>query len=610
MKRSLKISSGLARTLVERGLALEIDGLLVPALRGGDPAADLPFPAIPEDFAALDAEALDEFIAATADAIARVTGAPAEFVSEAVSASALYAAAEESVEALEDARAEAASRVDPGEFAALGERAVLAEAEPEPDPEPEPEPAPEAEPEAEPEPDPVEPPDDVVASARVTPSRPARSRASTPVPAAQSVELVAAAGAHDTPLGRPYGSMMEIAEAMCRRHAQFGTMAKGQSSQETIARADWSSLYGHDRTLTGNWLDNMEILAAALDPAAIKAEMKRRKGLSAEETLLASGGLCAPVTPYYQLQMIAMADRPVRAALANFNADRGGIRAARPAALSAVTTAVGSITAANDAEGGTFATKTCQRIECPDFDEVDVETIYHCLEFGNLGARTFPELVVQWNELVLAAHARLAETHLLNGIDNASTQVTAQSLGLGATGALFGQILAAANGMRSRNRMADDAVLRLLIPFWALDLLVSDVIRSQFERFDTDEARVTAILRSFNVEPSFYKDSAAGRGQVFDVQEAGALLPFPESVVWYLYPEGSFLYLDGGTLELGLVRDSVLNATNDFQLFGETFENVAFVGVESLAVESTICDSGTVSLPAAIDCPIDYTHTS
>ena len=67
---------------------------------------------------------------------------------------------------------------------------------------------------------------------------------------------------------------------------------------------------------------------------------------------------------------------------------------------------------------------------------------------------------------------------------------------------------------------------------------------------------------------------------------------WPSDVHWYLYPEGSFLFLDGGTLDLGLVRDSTLNDTNDFQVFAETFEAVAFVGVESLAVTSTVCPNG------------------
>ena len=54
-------------------------------------------------------------------------------------------------------------------------------------------------------------------------------------------------------------------------------------------------------------------------------------------------------------------------------------------------------------------------------------------------------------------------------------------------------------------------------------------------------------------------------------------LPITEPVVDLAWPEGTFL-LDGGTLELGIIRDSVLNSTNDFLLFGETFENTAKLG--------------------------------
>lgn len=38
--------------------------------------------------------------------------------------------------------------------------------------------------------------------------------------------------------------------------------------------------------------------------------------------------------------------------------------------------------------------------------------------------------------------------------------------------------------------------------------------------------------------------------------------------------EGTFIFMDGGTLELGLVRDSVLNNGDyDYQLFAESFES-------------------------------------
>ncbi len=43
---------------------------------------------------------------------------------------------------------------------------------------------------------------------------------------------------------------------------------------------------------------------------------------------------------------------------------------------------------------------------------------------------------------------------------------------------------------------------------------------------------------------------------------------------WHLGPAG--VYIDGGTLDLGIVRDSTLNSTNDFQVVGETFASTPF----------------------------------
>jgi hypothetical protein len=62
-----------------------------------------------------------------------------------------------------------------------------------------------------------------------------------------------------------------------------------------------------------------------------------------------------------------------------------------------------------------------------------------------------------------------------------------------------------------------------------------------------------------------------------------------------LFSEGSFLFLDGGTLDLGVIRDSTLVGTNDYKMFVETFENVALVGVESLQVTSTINVNGVAA---------------
>jgi hypothetical protein len=67
---------------------------------------------------------------------------------------------------------------------------------------------------------------------------------------------------------------------------------------------------------------------------------------------------------------------------------------------------------------------------------------------------------------------------------------------------------------------------------------------------------------------------------------------FHDTFVWYIFAEGTFLFLDGGSLDLGIIRDSTLVGTNDYKMFVETFEGVAKVGVESIKVTSTIAVNG------------------
>lgn len=54
----------------------------------------------------------------------------------------------------------------------------------------------------------------------------------------------------------------------------------------------------------------------------------------------------------------------------------------------------------------------------------------------------------------------------------------------------------------------------------------------------------------------------------------------PAHYVVESFPVSSYLYVDGGVFELGVVRDATIDITEPYRVFAETFENMAFVGVE------------------------------
>lgn len=425
-------------------------------------------------------------------------------------------------------------------------------------------------------------------------ARPTADRKPQPDPDRASIKatITAAAEVPGYALGQELGPQ-DVTNAMMER---FRNLGSGQVGGEPVpvARIEWGDRYPEERRLhPGADVVNLDRIRDAVGRAPM--------GTERPEAITASGGLCAPVEIRYDLPVFAQADRPVRDSLTNFNAVRGGVRFAPPPALSSITTAVGRITAAADAAGGAGAQKGCQVIACPSFSEVDVAAIYHCLQFGNLGARAYPELVANATELTLAAWARVAETALLDAMKAAATKATVAltpsgTASLGANAILLPSLLRAAAAIRSRQRMDPEAILDVWLPAWTLDLLTSDIVRSAFDRFSANDADIQRTIESYGLRVNWYWDGTTGGNQVYGAQtNAAPLLEFPTTVEFIMAPAGSFLFLDGGTLDLGLVRDSVLNKTNDYQIFGESWENLAFIGIEALHVTVSVCDTGAVA---------------
>lgn len=424
-----------------------------------------------------------------------------------------------------------------------------------------------------------------------TPSRvyrrpPAAAMERTPAPDESGTALIAAAGVNGVRAGE-HLDRIGLADALIqtvKRQAKPVKHEGGVEERTLIASAQYA--FPPERQLRPNDIEG--------NNAKIRGIGNPFLGVEALEALVASGGLCAPLTPLYDIPDFAVTSRPVRDGLPSFQAERGGVSVPTVSTIGSIATAITVIEEAEDALGGTFATKSCQDMDCPTWSDVAVGIISHCREYGNLNARAWPEGIAHENNLTMAAHARTAETRLLTRIKALSLQVTTGQE-YGAVSDLIDYATRAAAAIRSRLRM-DDVMLRGLFPAWLPDLMVSDTAATQFgDRFQS-RAQMAGILRTAGVEPVFYLDSPSdGTSQIFADEVTGTPLdPWLAEVQWALFIEGTFLHLDGGVLELGLVRDSTLNSTNDYQVFGETFENVARIGPAQAAlwITSDLCPTG------------------
>jgi hypothetical protein len=152
--------------------------------------------------------------------------------------------------------------------------------------------------------------------------------------------------------------------------------------------------------------------------------------------------------------------------------------------------------------------------------------------------------------------------------------------------------------------MTPTAPLTFLTPAWVRDLARADLVRQApgDDAIARADAMIDAAVRAIGLTAAWYLDTETGEGQVFADQGVGALIGWPADVVSYLFHPGAHVFLDGGELEIGVVRDSTLLETNDSEFFAETFEEAAFVGVDSLKITNTVCVSGNSNAGNPYEC--------
>jgi hypothetical protein len=335
---------------------------------------------------------------------------------------------------------------------------------------------------------------------------------------------------------------------------------------------------------------------------------ENERKMDAVSALTATGGVCLPVNVDYSVPTWATADRPLKDGLPSFEATRGGIRYVQPPDLGNLAAATGIWTEATDLAPGA-QTKPIISIACGTEILVYVEAVSTRIGFGNMQSRFAPEQVAANTDLAIAAASRVAENNLLNLIAAACVQnVTAPvvTTNLGATRDLISTLHQAVAAYRSGHRIPPSQTMTAILPQWLRGLIKTDLAREIGHQQDsswnslmiTDE-QVDALVGATGVNPIWHIDGqpssvAGGVSQAYGIQGTGTLLTFPSKLVFYLFPEGMIQFLDGGRLDLGVVRDSTLDATNDYETFVETFENIAARGFASGAIQyvAALCANG------------------
>lgn len=306
--------------------------------------------------------------------------------------------------------------------------------------------------------------------------------------------------------------------------------------------------------------------------------------------LVAAGGWCAPSQILYDLFEVECTNDSLFR-LPTFRVTRGGIR--WPVFVphdetfdpGFVWTEEDDI----DATGGS-PTKPCVRIPCPTFNECRLDAVGLCITAGNLQDRAYPEQNRWYINRAIRAFERVDSIRMLNAVIADSVAVTLAA-SFGAASALISALLLQAADYRQVHGLCCGQLLDVVLPCWANDLVKADIARQDgtlsIGSLPTD-GQVTAWFEAANLNVTFINHWQA-------IDATPPATGWPGTVQFLIGYPGSYIRFDGGELNLGVVRDSTLNETNDFTaVWFEQFYCVGRRGPQARIVTVPVCPTGEV----------------
>lgn len=407
--------------------------------------------------------------------------------------------------------------------------------------------------------------------------------APTPQVPTQRLAITASVDIPGVARGEGLTSLAALADVTARK-AKSMPVTSGQPSEQLVAsiRNDFAHSVD-DRSKRGEVKELIQFLTSPDKQAA----------------LVAGGGWCAPSETRYDFFNIACESGMID--LPTFGVTRGGIEfPVSPSladALAGGTAFAGFAatlsnestpflwTEADDIAAATGSpTKPCIRVPCPDFDEEKLEAYGYCLTAGNLTDDAYPEATQNTLQLLMAAHAHIVNARLIALMLARSTSALPISGGAvtdAAAPRIYNAVGMAATDYRARYGMCIEDVLEVVLPYWVRDVIQADLAwKAGVELGDIPLSEVNRYFTARNIAVQWVNDWQVRGASQFG--NATPMAAWPTTADFLIYAAGTFVHGNGMSLNLGVIRDSVLNETNDHTAaWSEEAHLVARVGHES-----------------------------
>jgi hypothetical protein len=426
-----------------------------------------------------------------------------------------------------------------------------------------------------------------------------RERAPQPkVPDGSASAITASVDIPGVAAGQTLPTMEALGEAFRQKAKAIPTTMAGKGAAKHLV-ASVRNQFEHTIDNRTNPAD-VEALHRALTQEGGRADTA--------EALVAAGGWCAPSQISYDFFNIASAT-PRTIDLPTVGVSRGGIRFPVSPAIGDVFFQAGGSNPASGLGGFAFpfantsdpwlwsesddaltvtgsVNKPTLRVPCPSFSEVRLECYGLSLTAGNLTDDAYPESTQNFIRLLRAAYAHAINARLIGLMVAASggANTLSGNVADAAVPQIINSVGLAATDYRNRYAMGEDDVLEVVFPQWVLEAMRSDLGYKpglqDTGMYAVPDATIMGLFAARNVRVQFVSDwQVRGTPGVSAFGTSTVATTWPTAANFMLYAAGTFLHGTGLQLDLGVIRDSVLNAENDFTaLWAEECHLIAQVG--------------------------------
>ena len=405
--------------------------------------------------------------------------------------------------------------------------------------------------------------------------------------------LVASADIPGFTQGGLIPNMEGLTRAMIARARTMGVTNNGVGNRVPVAQLQ--------RKFTHTVNDKMdlekmsEILELATNPAS----------------LVAAGGWCSPHEISYDFYNIVCTDGTLD--LPTLGIRRGGLQwpvspsfgdiAALPGVVWTWTNTQDIAAVTGTAQSGV---KPCVRVPCPDFNDATLDCDGMCVTVGNLTQDAYPELIQNHLRLVEAIHYHYMNTRLIGKMVADSVAVTTTGTDVSSSWGLLNSATFERRDLVEKYNMCDDAVVEAVYPRFARDKMRSDfAMRTGISDWQcVTDSMLADWFDCRSIRTQFVTDwqiRASGQPGFSGTPPTN----WAANTQYMMYPAGTWVRGQGMTLDLGVVRDSVLNETNDFTAaWMEECWLLAKIGHESRVVTVDDCVNGISGAASATGCNV------